>query len=222
MDDQEARLRRVGMIGTLVVLIAGGLLLAAPALLTVAARSNDGASAAAPRRGPQAIDGRAAARALHPTTIPLPTIPAPELAAAPAGISTPTLPMRSATETTLPSTPTTVRDGAADLAPLILKHLACLVPGIQHDATLDGIAVARAQQDKTPLPKQGAIQIAEHDGQRILLSADLVIDLRVGDGRCGETLIFGVPPLDWLPRGARFGIGVATHAGAAVVVVIVR
>jgi hypothetical protein len=82
------------------------------------------------------------------------------------------------------------------------------------------MAAEQARQDNAPLPKQGTIQIAAHNGEHILVAADQLADVSRAGGRCGETLLFGIPPLDWLPNGARFGLGVDTRADGVVIVVV--
>jgi hypothetical protein len=95
-------------------------------------------------------------------------------------------------------------------------------PGARHDAMMDAQAANLARQATTPLPPSGVIQMHALDGQYLLLGADAVTNLRAGAGRCGETLIFGVPPLDWLANGARFGLGVDVREGGAVVAIVAQ
>jgi hypothetical protein len=218
MDDLEARLRRVGIIGTLVVLGVGSLLLAASVLPSFAARS--AVLETAPQETARALPQHAGAAVL-PTLPRLPTISVPTSAASPGGVVPPLSTDGSAGATALHPTPTISEDAVgAHLMPILVKHLACIAPGARHDVALDPQAAVLAQQDDTPPPTQGSIQIAERAGQRILLGADMVADLRDNSGRCGETLIFGVPPLDWLRSGTRFGLGVAGRSGGVVIVVV--
>jgi hypothetical protein len=222
MDDQEARLRRVGIIGTLVVLGVGALLLAASVLPSFAARS--AVLETAPQETARALPRRAGTgAAVLPTAPRLPTITVPTPAASPGRVVPPLSPDGSAGATALHPTPAISEDAiGAHLMPILIKHLACIAPGARHDVALDPQAAALAQQDDTPPPTQGAIQVVERAGQRILLGADMVADLRDSSGRCGETLIFGVPPLDWLRSGTRFGLGVAGRTDGIVIVIVTQ
>src|SRR5207248_1077369 len=82
----------------------------------------------------------------------------------------------------------------AALKARLLQHLECLAPRARHDVALDTSAAEMAGQDDTLLPASGTIQIAETGRQSILLSAESLAELNAVGGRCGETLIFGVPP----------------------------
>jgi hypothetical protein len=117
------------------------------------------------------------------------------------------------TATVAPATDVALREALA-------HHLACLAPHARRDRALDARAAELADREDSPLPAAGLIQITQTDGQYILLGADALADLRVADARCGETLIFGVPPLEWLPAGAHFGLGIAMRSGGAIVVVV--
>jgi hypothetical protein len=219
MDQQERQLRRVALIGAVVSLLVGGALIAAPALLSFAA--------SAPRKpdrnghiqpGSLPADRGAAA--------PLPTIARPAIALTTPPISdTPTAvstaEAASAGEVLAAdasSQPQNTRD--TELATHLVDHLRCLQPGAQHDPALDLQASDLAYQQTTALPQAGVIQVHAQDGQYLLLGADTVADLRSQEGRCGETLIFGVPPLDWLPSGALFGLGVDLRERGAVVAIV--
>jgi hypothetical protein len=113
--------------------------------------------------------------------------------------------------------PTTQND---DLAARLAKSLTCLQRSAQHVPELDARAAELAKEEMTPLPQAGVIQLEGKDGQRILLGSDMLADLRIEQARCGETLIFGVPPLEWLAQAARFGIGVSERSEGLVIVVI--
>jgi hypothetical protein len=109
-----------------------------------------------------------------------------------------------------------------DLAASLAAQLTCLQTRAQHDQDLDARAAALARQDATSLPSQGALHIAAADGHHLLLGPDMVAGPGVQHGRCGETLIFGVPPLAWLPEGTRFGIGVDQRGDGIIVVIVTR
>jgi hypothetical protein len=219
MDQQERQLRRVALIGAVVSLLVGGALIAAPALLSFAA--------SAPRKpdrnghiqpGSLPADRGAAA--------PLPTIARPPIALTMPPVSgTPTTisPAEAASAGEIPTAdaspqPHNTRD--TELAAYLVDHLRCLQPGAQYDPTLDLQASSLAHRQTTALPDAGVIQVHAQDGQYLLLGADTVADLRSQEGRCGETLIFGVPPLDWLPSGAHFGLGVDLRESGVVVAIV--
>jgi hypothetical protein len=157
---------------------------------------------------------------------PLPTIapPSPTPALTPLAMShgAKMAPTTTATGQMAPaaSPPTVPAAGTAALVAHLIKQLGCIAPGARHDAALDAVAARRAQQDDTPHPTDGTIQIAERDGQRLLLGLNQLAELERPHGRCGETLIFGIPPLDWLPSGTRFGLGVDARDGGVVIVVV--
>jgi len=160
------------------------------------------------------------------TAVPLPTIVVHHLASRAAQTPIPT------SVATLAPTAASNGSGAiatsaapasdAALKARLLQHLACLAPRARHDVALDMSAAEMAVQDDTLLSASGTIQITETDRQSILLSAEALAELDAEGGRCGETLIFGVPPLEWLPPGTRFGLGVALRDGGSVVVVVTR
>jgi hypothetical protein len=118
--------------------------------------------------------------------------------------------------------PSTLAPSSTDLTSRLAAHLACIQPQARHDPALDAQAMNLARQDTIQPPASGAIQLAGSREQRIFLGADLVADLRVPGGRCGETLVFSVPPLPWLPAGTRFGIGIDQRSEGIVVVVVTR
>jgi hypothetical protein len=107
-----------------------------------------------------------------------------------------------------------------DVATRLAWHLGCLQPTAHHDAALDGLAMEQARRETVQLPSQGTIQIAGANAQRILLGPDQAALLEAASERCGETLIFGVPPLDWFHNGVRFGLGVDRRPEGAVIIVI--
>lgn len=160
------------------------------------------------------------------TAVPLPTIVVHQLASRAAQTVVPTsVPTSAPTAASNDSgSIATIAEPATDtlLTSRLLEHLACLAPHARHDVALDARAAELAGQDGTSLPASGAIQIAETDRQRILLSAEALADLHAEGGRCGETLIFGVPPLEWLLPGTRFGLGAALRDGGSAVVVVTR
>jgi hypothetical protein len=215
----EQQLLRVALSGALAALLIGGLLWMTRALVPVplAPAAADAAPAALSERAAPAAQGRAA---------PLPTIAQRRLMSsavvptASTPLPPPALPTASAGGGGVTATAASATDAA--FTTRLAQHLACLAPRAQHDRALDARAMELARQDDTPIPPTGAVQIAGPDAQRILLSADMLAELYAADGRCGETLIFGIPPLEWLPQNARFGLGIATRAGGAVVVVVTR
>jgi hypothetical protein len=214
----EHQFLRVALAGAIVALLIGGLLWLARGLVSVASAPATGAvPAALPERGFPLAQAAAAPlptiarRSLASSTLP-PMAPTPQ----PARASSPASPDISVGTTRALST----TDMA--LATQLVRHLACLAPQAQHDTALDAQAAQMAGREDTSLPLAGVIQVEGVDGLHILLDADTLADLRGQPTRCGETLIFGIPPLTWLPADAHFGLGVATRSNGAVVVVATR
>ena len=222
MSKQERQIQRIALIGTLVVMLVGGALSVVPMLLSfiqpAVAQPDDtvrlpssstatGNNVSAPRLPTIALP------TLLPTIAPIATEP---LVASPAA--------RETSAALLPTAAPTRGYSAANdiLVARLVAHLLCLQPGAHHDPTLDRQAVNLARQETTSLPETGAIQIYTPKGLQLLVSTSVVADLRSDEGRCGETLIFGVPPLDWLPRSADFGVGVDIRENGAVIVIATR
>ena len=211
--EQRQQRKRIGLIGILIVVVGSGLLLAPSLLYPVEARP-----AAQPTHGERvgADPGQATQAALRPTPPPLPTIAVPTRTAALAQPSS-----VSAAPSEMPvSNGTTVTTHTEEIAAHLAKDLSCLRPDARHAPELDAQAAERAKDDTTPLPQAGVIQLEEQDGQRFLLGADMAADLQAERRRCGETLLFGLPPLEWLSQGSRFGIGVAQKAEGLIIVVV--
>lgn len=160
------------------------------------------------------------------TAVPLPTIAASQtigpISRAPTSALVPMMTPQLISAARDGGATTAAPTADATLTARLAHHLSCLAPHARHNVALEAHAAELAVQDISPLPATGAIQIADLHGQRILLGADALAALRAADGRCGETLIFGVPPLTWLPADARFGLAAATHPNGAVVVVVTR
>jgi hypothetical protein len=210
----DNQLRHLIILGALMAFAIGGLLWGVqlltstvPASTAPIARANT-ASAVTPKAAIAAVAPLPTIVQLSPTSSP----------GFPTAVGQATVGATAATATSAPGH----MAAAADLAARLLQQLSCLAPGARHDVTLEMAAAERARQDNTSLPKQGAIQIAERNEQRILIGADMLADLSTPGGHCGETLIFGIPPLDWLPNGARFGLGADVRPDGAVIVIVTR
>jgi hypothetical protein len=220
VSKQEVQLRRVALISALVVVLAGGTLMVAPALLSSAAP--------APRNSDIAIAAGSVSPAMAASAPPLPTIARPASArATSSAVAEQASPSSIGTDTSAGSSPAGAAahlssNADSQLTGRLVAHLSCIQPGAHHDPELDARAAELARQDDTPLPTTGVIQVVGNDVQHILISADALADLRTAGGRCGETLIFGVPPLDWLLPKARFGLAVVTRSAGALVVVTTR
>lgn len=219
MDQQERQLRRVALIGAVVSLLVGGALIAAPALLSFVA-----SAPGQPDRNGHIQPGSLPAD--RGAAAPLPTIARPAIALTTPPVSgTPTAisPAEAASVSEALAAdaspqPQNTRD--TELATHLVDHLRCLQPGAQYDPKLDPRANDLAHQQTTALPDAGVIQVHAQEGQYLLFGADTVADLRSQEGRCGETLIFGVPPLDWPPSGAHFGLGVDLRERGAVIAIV--
>jgi hypothetical protein len=214
----EHQFLRVALSGAVMALLIGGLLWLARGLVLVVAPPNTGAAPAVllVQVGPVAQVAAAA---------PLPTIAQRHMVSPTNDISThssqPTLDSSTASsDTSVITAALSLADTA--LAAQLVRHLACLAPQAEHDSALDAQAAEMTLQEGIPVPSAGVIQVEGAQDLHILLSADALIDLRTQDMRCGETLVFGIPPLTWLPSDARFGLGVATNPSGAVVVIVIR
>ena len=226
MREQTIVLRRMGIIGTLVVFVVGGVLLLAALIPSLATRPASLLSVAYDSL--QAMPQHLASdpfRSVRPSAPALPTILVPSTVPAPSAPVPSTSAVVSGTrdrEGPGAKPPPTLAPSSTDLAARLAAHLACIQPQARHDPALDGQAMDLARQDTIQPPASGAVQLAGPSEQRIFLGPDMVADLRVRSGRCGGTLVFSVPPLPWLPAGTRFGIGIDQRSEGIVIVVVTR
>lgn len=131
----------------------------------------------------------------------------------------------SAPSTQTPTLTVAVTQEPADLSDVrdhLTRELGCLAPRARHDPALDALADERAAQPIPSVDADSIVQIAEQDGQRVVLGSTMLAQITSPSPRCGETLLFGIPPLDWLKDGMRFGLGVELQPHAAVIVVVTR
>jgi hypothetical protein len=220
MQSHDLQLRRVALIATLVVLLVGGALIGIPAMFSLAASPS-----------PQQTTGRApasvTAEAPAEGAPPLPTIAQLTADTSASPIANAATAVESAAST-VPTVGTPQDAGGSsdadgtDLAARLAAQLACIQPGTRHDVALDLPAAALAQQETASPPAAGTIQIHGSQSQQLLLAADVVAELRAEGGRCGETLVFGVPPLEWLPKGTHFGVGVAMRDNGALATILMH
>jgi hypothetical protein len=227
MREQEMILRRMGIIGTLIVVVVGGALLMTaliPSLATHLAslQSIEYASL-------QAMSQRVASeplRSVRPPAPGLPTILLPSTIPAPSDPVPSTSPLVSGNthreDRPVAAPAAALAPSSTDLTARLAAHLTCIQPEARHDPALDAQVADLARQNTIAPPASGAIQIAGPREQRIFLSPAMVAGLRARGGRCGETLVFGVPPLPWLPAGTHFGIGIDQRSEGIVVVVVTR
>jgi hypothetical protein len=217
----EAQLRKAGIIGTLVIIAAGGLLFAATMLPSSAAHPVISQVA---QTGPtRTVPAAPREVAVRPTVPPLPTIarPAGVVTILPNGTATPTVSSDVQDEQATTAAGSTL-GATTELATQLAHHLACIQPQAEHAPELDGQALELARHETAPLPAAGALQIEDPAGQRILIGQDRAADLLEVHSRCGETLLFGMPPLSWLSASTRFGIGVDERPDGLVVVVVTK
>jgi hypothetical protein len=198
MREQEVLLRRMGIIGTLVVLVVGGALLLAVLIPSLATRpaSPQSREYDALQVTPQYLASdpfrfvRPPAPALPtilvPSTVPTPSAPVPSTSAMVSGTRDSEGLGAGPTTTLAPSTP--------DLTSRLAAHLACIQPQARHDPALDMQALDLARQDTIQPPASGAIQLAAPSEQRIFLGPDMVVDLGVPGGRCGGCYLY----LSWI------------------------
>lgn len=204
------------LVGAVLLVAAGALLLLAPRAIPL-----PGPSAALGPVATQASDANLA-RPDRATAAPLPTIALltaqPVVAGAPgapgeagaAGDGSALLPAGGA-DATAP-----MSDG--ELSELLASQLACLRPGMRREAALDSAATSRlADAAETDAPEGGALQLPA--GGALLVVTTEEVAREAAGARCGETLLFGAPPLDWV-AGERFGIAVVGRAGGLVISII--
>lgn len=122
--------------------------------------------------------------------------------------------------TTTPAAPTHALTAAA-LTAALRAQLQCLAPTTAPDPALDAAAQARITASTRPIPPSGQIVVRQRDRVEIVAAQPMLAAMELPATRCGETTIFGLPPLAWLPPGARWGLAATTlPAGARIVIVV--
>lgn len=207
--DQTRAVFLIGVVGTLIV----GSLLLLPGLLLPLLRPDPGTLALAPTGAVDvaAIPIAGATR----TPRPSPTTEAPLQP-----LVTPTATEIAPTEPPAP-TPVSITAEDAAIRERLLWHLECLTPQAQYDGVLDAVAQERAVADATPPGATGSTRIYEDDGTIIIFSGLTVADLVNNPAPvCGETLDFGLTPLDWPPDGATYSVGLDMRDTSVVLAVV--
>lgn len=207
--DQTRAVLLIGVVGTLIV----GSLLLLPGLLLPLLRPDPAPLSTMPTL---AIDA-AAVPTVGATSTPRPS---PTTVAPLQPLVTPTATGIPPTEPPAP-TPVSITAEETAIRERLMWHLDCLTPQAQYDGALDAVAQERAVADVTPPGAAGSTRIYENDGTIIIFSGLTIADLVNNTAPvCGETLDFGLTPLDWPPDGVTYGVGLDLRDTSVVMAVV--